>query len=65
MTAPSTQPAAAPAASPRPNHWLPATIFAVTLVVASVLLFTRVPATTIEFGGSFTGLGFVSAVELA
>ena len=63
MTAPSTQPAAAPAASPRPNHWLPATIFAVTLVVASVLLFTRVPATTIEFGGSFTGLGFVSAVE--
>ena len=34
-----------------------------TLVVASVLLFTRVPTTTIEFGGSFTGLGFVSAVE--
>ena len=63
MTAPGSRPDAAPAASPRPNRWLPATIFAVTLVVASVLLFTRVPTTTIEFGGSFTGLGFVSAVE--
>jgi hypothetical protein len=63
VTAPGSRPDAAPAASPRPNRWLPATIFAVTLVVASVLLFTRVPTTTIEFGGSFTGLGFVSAVE--
>ncbi|HEX5073888.1 MAG TPA: hypothetical protein VFW03_11805 [Gemmatimonadaceae bacterium] len=63
MTAPSSQPTAVPAASPRPNHWLPATIFAVTLVVASVLLFTRVPTTTIEFNGSFSGIGFVSAVE--
>ena len=63
MTGPGNRPDATPAASPRPNRWLPATIFAVTLVVASVLLFTRVPTTTIEFGGSFTGLGFVSAVE--
>jgi hypothetical protein len=63
VTAPGNPPAAAPAASPRPNRWLPASLFAVTLVVASVLLFTRVPTTTIEFGGSFTGLGFVSAVE--
>ena len=63
MTAPANRPDAAPPASPRPNRWLPVTIFVVTLVVASVLLFTRVPRTTIEFGGSFTGLGFVSAVE--
>jgi len=63
VTAPGNRPDTAPAASPRPNRWLPATIFAVTLVVASVLLFTRVPTTTIEFGGTFTGLGFVSAIE--
>jgi hypothetical protein len=62
VTAPGNRPDATPVASPRPNHWLPATIFAVTLVVASVLLFTRVPTTTIEISGSFTGLGFVSAV---
>jgi hypothetical protein len=63
VTPPGNRPDAAPTASPRPNRWLPATIFVVTLVVASVLLFTRVPTTAIEFGGSFTGLGFVSAIE--
>ena len=38
-------------------------MFAVTLVVASVLLFFRVPATTIELGGVFSGVGFVTARE--
>jgi len=61
--APGNRPDATPSASPRPNRWLPAAIFVVTLVVASVLLFTRVPTTTIELGGTFTGLGFVSAIE--
>jgi hypothetical protein len=53
---------AAPPA-PRPNRWLPAAIFAATLVIASVLLFVRVPTTAIELNGTFTGFGFVSAQE--
>lgn len=44
-----------------PNRWLPAIVFAATLVLASVLLFVRVPSTTVELNGTFTGLGFVSA----
>jgi hypothetical protein len=63
VTATDNRPDASARASPRPNRWLPAAIFAATLVVASVLLFTRVPTTTIEFGGTFTGLGFVSPLE--
>ena len=54
---------APPPAPPRPNRWLPAAIFAATLVVASVLLFVRVPTTAIELNGTFTGLGFVSAQQ--
>lgn len=54
---------APPPASPIPNRWIPAGIFGATLVVASVLLFVRVPTTTIEFDGTFTGLGFESAQE--
>jgi hypothetical protein len=44
-----------------PNRWLPAIVFAATLALASVLLFVRVPSTSIELNGTFTGLGFVSA----
>ena len=43
-----------------PNRWLPAIAFAATLVLASVLLFVRVPTTTVELNGTFTALGFVS-----
>jgi hypothetical protein len=46
-----------------PNRWLPALVFFVTLVIASVLLFVRVSTTPIELIGSFSGLGFVSARE--
>jgi hypothetical protein len=52
---------AAPAAGPRLNRWLPASIFVTTLVIASVLLFVRIPETTIELIGTFSGLGFTSA----
>jgi hypothetical protein len=62
VTPPDNRPDATPPPSP-PNRWLPAAIFGVTLFIASVLLFTHVPATTIEFGGTFTGFGFVSGVE--
>jgi hypothetical protein len=48
-----------------PNRWIPALVFLVTLVVASVLLFVRVSTTTIELAGTFSGLGFVSAREQA
>jgi hypothetical protein len=44
-----------------PNRWLPALVFFVTLVIASVLLFVRVSTTPIELIGSFSGLSFVSA----
>jgi hypothetical protein len=50
----------APVTAP-PNRWLPALVFFTTLVVASVLLFVRVPTTTVELNGTFTGLGFVAA----
>ena len=50
-------------AAPRTNRWLPATIFVVTLIIASVLLFVRVPETTIELIGTFNGLGFTSATS--
>ena len=46
-----------------PNRWIPALVFLATLLVASVLLFARVSATTIELAGTFTGVGFVSARE--
>ena len=46
-----------------PNRWIPALVFAATLIVASVLLFVRVSTTTIELAGTFTGVGFVSARE--
>jgi hypothetical protein len=45
------------------NRWIPAGVFLLTLVVASVLLFIRVSTTTIELTGTFTGLGFVSAQQ--
>ncbi len=48
---------------PQAGRWLPAAVFASTLVVASVLLFIRVPTTTIELDGTFTGLAFVSAQQ--
>jgi hypothetical protein len=43
------------------NRWIPAAVFVTTLIVASILLFIRVSATTIELTGTFSGLGFVSA----
>jgi hypothetical protein len=52
----------APVTAP-PNRWLPALVFFTTLVVASVLLFVRVPTTTVELNGTFTGLGFVAAQQ--
>lgn len=54
---------AAPPASSPASRWLPAGVFGATLVVASVLLFVRVPTTAIELDGTFTGLGFVSAQQ--
>ena len=51
------------AAGARLNRWLPASIFAVTLIIASVLLFVRIRETSIEFVGTFNGLGFTSAVQ--
>jgi hypothetical protein len=42
---------------------LPAFIFVATLVIASVLLFVRIPETSIEFIGTFSGLGFTSAAK--
>ena len=45
------------------NRLLPAVLFLATLVVASVLLFVRVPETTIELVGTFNGLGFTSAQQ--
>jgi hypothetical protein len=50
-------------ASARTDRWIPAAVFVATLVVASVLLFLRVRTTAIELGGTFSGLGFVSARE--
>jgi hypothetical protein len=55
----SRAPAASVAATP--NRWLPALVFFLTLVIASVLLFVRVSTTPIELIGSFSGIGFVSA----
>src|SRR5436190_2156028 len=52
--------APSPSVAATPNRWLPALVFFVTLVVASVLLFVRVSSTSIELTGTFTGLGFVS-----
>jgi len=63
VTPADNRPDAATPAPPPPNRWLPAAIFAATLVIASVLLFMHVPTTTIELGGTFTGFGFVSALE--
>lgn len=54
---------AAPATGIRVNRWLPASIFVVTLIIASVLLFVRIPETSIELVGTFTGLGFTSAAQ--
>ena len=54
---------AAPVAAPRQNRWLPASIFIATLAIASVLLFVRIPETTIELVGTFNGLGFTSAAQ--
>jgi hypothetical protein len=54
---------ATPAAPARLNRWVPASIFLATLVIASVLLFVRIPETTIELIGTFSGLGFTSAAQ--
>jgi hypothetical protein len=55
--------AATAATGPRLNRWLPASIFVVTLIIASVLLFVRIPSTTIELVGTFNGLGFTSVAQ--
>lgn len=47
----------------RANRWLPASIFLATLVIASVLLFVRIPETSIELVGTINGLGFTSAAK--
>ena len=53
----------APSAPPPPNRLLLASVFGATLVVASVLLFVRVPTTTIELSGVLSGVGFVATQE--
>ena len=51
------------ATGPRLSRWLPASIFLLTLAIASVLLFVRIRETSIELVGTFSGLGFTSATK--